>query len=338
MKSLFIVIAGYEAISLGSLTTGLVSPSSDIDFYIKLPNFNTSDGLYVLQEAEKLFKKQPELYQNLHYFYKVNFTSFQFIHIPSNRKVDLLFEFGEMAVAGSNLLKYYFNLDKRFLPLGQILKFWFQIQRHHGHRRPRDYVLYQFIVFYLQQKNLLPPVYILQKDVDSHYIHEWNVGFNELPFNSTNTEDLHQLLGGFFKFYSEFNYEEYIIAPFAGRPIRKNAFQDIENFPIEYTFYSNDLKDTLQHRIRDELDVSTAVCVQDPFIHSLNEMERLVHREDTETFKRFMKSVATMFGDIPSDRILSAIFAIDQPEETVRRHKHVTADGCSYEEICIDIW
>ncbi|KAJ8720443.1 hypothetical protein PYW07_012486 [Mythimna separata] len=236
---------GYEFILTGSIGVGFGTVASDIDLGINLPNINASAVLYVLQETEKLFNKQPELYS---------------------------------------------------------------------------------------QKKMAPPGYMLQVNSRPHYIIGRDLGFDELPYNTTNTENLHQLLGGFFKYYSEFNFEEYVVSPFTGRPILRSAFTNVESFPEEYTLYDK-LDRTILLALRNPLD--TAMVVQDVFSYDLN-TAYLVSREQALKFKYLMKLVATMFEELPSDRILSAILVMDDDKGTVINHNNVTDDAINKQN-CIEI-
>ena len=63
---------------------------------------------------------------------------------------------------------------------------------------------------------------------DSCIIDGWECGFPnniskwKIPLkNFQNEKDLSQLLHGFFEFYNEFDYKNYIISPYEGRPVKK---------------------------------------------------------------------------------------------------------------------
>ncbi|KAJ8720445.1 hypothetical protein PYW07_012488 [Mythimna separata] len=170
------------------------------------------------------------------------------------------------------------------------------------------YGLYMLIIFYLQQKNLVPSGYMIQVNSTAHCIEGWNVDFNELPYNTTNTESLHQLLGGFFKYYSEFNFEEYLVTPFTGRPTPRNASTDIFMCPKECTSYNNTKNCTMQHPNVDTCiyNFDSEISIQDIFRRDENVAIWMTHERVTK-FKHLMKSTAAMFEDLPSGEILSAL-------------------------------
>ncbi|KAJ8719867.1 hypothetical protein PYW08_012042 [Mythimna loreyi] len=312
---------GYDLTLCGSLAIGVGTILSDIDLVVKLPNFNSSAGLYVLEETDALLNNQPELYSNCTYKHivnpKVSSTFFRFSHIPTKREVDIEFnEIGDIAVENKKITKYYFELDERFKALGIFLKYWSKIQdiTGHGPGSLPGYVLYLLIIFFLQQKNMAPPAYVLQVNTTPRYIDGWNVAFNELPYSTNNTENLHQLLGGFFKYYSEYEFDKYIVSVFTGRPIPKNAFSNINNFPVAYTLF-NSLNRTMQLAIKNDLDAE--MSVQDVFLHDTNNAD-LVSHELVTKFKYLMKLMATMFEDLPSERILCAILDTETNKESYK--------------------
>ncbi|KAJ8731582.1 hypothetical protein PYW07_004746 [Mythimna separata] len=329
---------GFKLFPFGSLTSGVGTKSSDLDITLHLPNFNYSSALDVIEETRQLFQKQPDLYIHVDGIHMPRYTLYSFIYIPTQQKVDLIFHLftsGEEVIATSKLLKYYFSLDKRNLTLVRFLKYLFSI---HGltSSGPVDtlisYTVYLLLIFYLQQKNMAPPVYVLQKDTESVFFRNWDVSFNELPYNTTNTENLHQLLGGFFKYYSEFNFEENIVSPYTGRPIPKSALVDVENLPKEH-FLNNFFNRTILRKISNGLNC-TELCIQAPFHLSVNKGERVSH-EYAIKFKYFVKSVARLFADLPSESVLRAILLVER-QETVTNLNNSTGDVMNQEN-CIEV-
>ena len=325
------LFAGFKLIPFGSLTTGVIAKSSDVDISFQLPNFNSSADSYVLQETKKLFLNQPALYSNVRGLILPVFAFASFFHIPSQQEVDLVFKNGEAVVHKSMLVKYYFNLDERYQPMARFLKLWFTIHGLAGHGRDdlKNYGLYLMIIFYLQQKNMVPPAYVLQRHAITHVINNWDMGFNELPYKSTNTDSLYQLLGGFFKYYSEFNYEECIIAPFTGRPVPRSALIDIDNFPKEYTLYKNTLETTIQLAIKNRFKMSS-VCIQDSLEHDVNVGDRLP-KDFATKLKQAMKSVASMFEYLPRETILRAALTDGHKEPAF------IANNATVEQDCFEI-
>ncbi|KAJ8720442.1 hypothetical protein PYW07_012485 [Mythimna separata] len=316
---------GYELFLTGSLAAGLGIKASDIDVSIRLPHFNVSAGLYVLKETAKLFNEQPELYLEVKYRHDdgYNSTFLQCYHMPSERVVDIEFQTSGVDIFQVNLMKYYFNLDRRFQPLVVFLKYWFKVHDVTGHKIGYlpNFGVYMLIIFYLQQKNMAPPGDTLHIKWRPNYIEAWNLHFDELPYNTNNTENLHQLLGGFFKYYSEFNFEEYFVSPLTGRRIPKNALRDIDVLPEVYSLYHNTWDQTML-----EEAMNGDMFIADFNGHHLN--AGLISHERATKLKHLLKSAATMFEELPSDEFLSAILVMGDQETTINDNIS-TVDGIS---------
>lgn len=319
---------GIEMTPFGSLVTGLGTHSSDLDFSVTMPNYNSSrDAEWdMLHEINELVMKQPDLYSEINYSTRADFARYSFNHSTTHRKVDLMFRNGDTGVQNSKLIKYYFHLDDRFLPLGGLLKLAFNIHDLTGRLMLKNYALYLLVIFFLQQKNMAPTGFELQRDAESYYVGEWDTGFDELPYSINNTESVFQLLGGFFQYYSRFDFQNYVVSTFAGRPILKDDFMSIDTFPEEFTLYKNNSKLDLQLKIKNNLRPKANICIQDTYAHDMNNGE-LITVEDTERIKKFLKSAAAWFEDLPADRFLSAILSKQQDSDT----------QSSSEQNCIEI-
>ena len=74
-----------------------------------------------------------------------------------------------------------------------------------------------------------------------------------------------ELLQGFFEYYANFDYENYVISPYAGIPINKKDFLFETSIPMEKKeilrpYWDRVLKDDL-----DVLPTNSSICIQDPF-------------------------------------------------------------------------
>uniref|UniRef100_A0A2A4K108 PAP-associated domain-containing protein n=1 Tax=Heliothis virescens TaxID=7102 RepID=A0A2A4K108_HELVI len=304
---------GIQMTPYGSLVTGLGTRSSDLDFSVSVPNYNSSrDAEWdMLHEINRLVKQQPDLYSEINYSTKPVFARYSFNHNATQRKVDLIFRSGYAGVRNSLVIRYYFHLDDRYLPLGGLLKLAFKMHDLIGRGMLKNYALYLLVIFYLQQKNMVPAGYVLQRDAVSDYVGDWDTGFNQLPYSTHNTDTVLQLLGGFFQYYSQFDFKNYVVSTFAGRPIPKADFMNIDTFPEEFTLYKNTSKLDLQLKIKDNLRPNSNICIQDTYVHDMNNGE-LITKEDTDRIKKFLMSSAKWFEELPADQFLSAILSEEQ--------------------------
>lgn len=322
---------GAKVIPYGSLAIGIALTISDADFYVELPNIDSITDAELVQGVLKLFN-QSETYSGLHIFstkYDEDVYLYTFNHNPTSLYCDMNFR-NKIGVMGSRLFGYFINLDERIPPLIGVIKLWSRIHQLTGPQQLTNFGLYSLIMFYLQQKNMAPPVFKLQNKLKSNVTDNWVIDFEKIPYNSTNTEDVFQLLGGFFKYYSEFNFKEYIVSTFAGRPIHRSEFEDISKVPEEFSLY----KTYMSNKDAEPLPIQTELCIQEVFEHNINAAER-VEREETLKFVNHVQFAGRMFQEFPRDRFLRSILIKDQHNETFSRHKVVTVDKIKKLEDCI---
>lgn len=72
---------------------------------------------------------------------------------------------------------------------------------------------------------------------------------------------------GFFQFYTNFDYQHYIICPLMGQPIAKRAFVETNVLPKEMKHYTKHLRTS---KNPEYFRIDSPLCVQDPFELSYN--------------------------------------------------------------------
>ncbi|KAF9414917.1 hypothetical protein HW555_007308 [Spodoptera exigua] len=304
----------YTLHNFGSLANGLATQHSDADIYVQLRNFNVSVELQVLEEIETLFMEQPALYSNVTSRILRLFSIVQVYHKTLELKVDLVFRGGFKSVRNTNMSRYYMELDERFRTLMSIAKVWMfnRVPAPEGSHPFPSYSVYLLVIFYLEQKKMVPSGYELQKNSKSYFVEGWNMGYNKLQYNTTNTEDVYQLLAGFFDYYNQFPFDEYIVSPFAGRPIRRNAFADPNKYPDEFSYEyirnNETLIDKLRLRLKYNFKVDAPLCIQDIFYHDNNVVEA-ISSEYMARFVRAINETAEMFKKMSRDSVLEGIFS-----------------------------
>ena len=97
----------------------------------------------------------------------------------------------------------------------------------------------------------------------------WQCGFShdltKWKQSSLNKKSPLELLQGFFEYYANFDYENYVISPYAGIPINKKDVHFETSIPTEKKeilrpYWDRILKDDL-----DVLPTNSSICIQDPF-------------------------------------------------------------------------
>ncbi|XP_021181072.3 terminal uridylyltransferase Tailor isoform X1 [Helicoverpa armigera] len=294
----------------GSIPIGLSMKLSDVDCYVRIPNYNITEHRHVVEQAVDLLRQQPNLYSDVRL---VDVTDnekdvyFTFWHIPTQRTGEIVFT-QTGAVENSNLLSYLFRLDKLNLPLGRIIKYWstvHELKALETMDKLPSYAWYIMTVFYLQQKGLAPSVYELQRRTDSNTL-DWDMSFQPIPFPVRNNQSLYQLLGGFFQYYSQFDFQYYIVSPFTGRPIQRNDFLNIDRVPEEFTAYKNI---ALNNSSCCQIELNTDLCIQNIFKHVAN-VANLISHEEAFRILSHIKWAAQMYEELPSDRFLTTILNV----------------------------
>lgn len=282
----------------GSTVTGLALVGSDIDAYVMLPDRCVKSAGAITFEAISVLDRSPD-YANMQS--RNFFLTFQYV--PSHTKIDLHFNDIEGG-RNSALLGYLIQLDKRALNLTLVVKYWWaKIRKLAGYKMIPSYGMSCMVVFYLQQKGMLPPVTLLQKHAKPIIYQSWNTGFDEIDYKSSNNESLYQLLVGFFEYYNDFNYDEFIISPFVGHPVERKLFKNFSSVPAEFEYYRRNVAD----HIREPIDLSDVVMVQDPFVHNSNLAALIKTRENslfTTEFRRAACAVRTNNESTFLDEIL----------------------------------
>lgn len=236
---------------------------SDMDF-IALLNVTAAAGS-VIQQATAAFRQHPHLFTDIKSFPgTIEFIEFR--HIPSGFHVDLIFNDFE-GMRSTELVHYIIHLDARLYDLVLIIRYWARVHRLTRVRVLSNYAMTLLVVFYLQQKDILPSIASLQRDAEPFFLKDWNTGFDKTEYQPRINATLYQLLGGFFEFYNEFNFNKYIISAFTGCPIERNLFKDLRTVPEEYYLYKYNVEEGISRAL---ILGHTPMIIQDPFTHFEN--------------------------------------------------------------------
>ncbi|XP_041981374.1 UTP:RNA uridylyltransferase 1-like [Aricia agestis] len=251
--------------AFGSIITGLGIKTSDVDCYVDLPAWQGPPDEVCVRRARKILGWRRNIFQNVFAITHAKVPIVKFYHMPTGRNCDVSFK-SPAGVENSKLLAYWLQSDSRILPLTITIKYWSKVHNLTGTNLMTNYSLILLVVFYLQQKNILPSVQFLQKKVQKFFINSWNVAFNAENHVNTNEESLFQLLKGFFEYYSTFDYEKFIVCPYLGRLVEKKLFNHLETVPNDFALY----KDNVYSQDCEPMRLDSFMCIQDPFEHNRN--------------------------------------------------------------------
>ncbi|KAJ2937493.1 hypothetical protein O0L34_g17537 [Tuta absoluta] len=257
---------GCVAMPFGSITTGLGIKTSDADCFVHVPTVYQSQKHNFVNKAKRVLQNYPQIFAEIFAIPRANTPIVKFFHIPTEINCDLSFK-TPLGAQNSKLIAFLLHADPRLLPMAVTVKYWAKVHGLSGTGRLTNYALTMMIIFYLQQPpmTILPSVEWLQRDPkDEVIVDSWNTGFmskKELLPVCANTSSISELLGGFFEYYSNFDFADLVVCPFMGVPVKKECFVDIAKIPPEFDRY----KANTLTRLTPPLRAATAMCVQDPF-------------------------------------------------------------------------
>ncbi|XP_013194359.2 terminal uridylyltransferase Tailor isoform X1 [Amyelois transitella] len=257
---------GCIVMPFGSIVTGLGIKSSDADCYVHLPEHLKSPNECYVMTAKQVLKRRPHIFQNLFVISAAKVPIVKFFHTPTQCEVDINFT-SPAGVQNSKLIAYLLHIDRRALHLAVLLKYWSKVHQLTGVNLVPNYALTMMIIFFLQQMSILPPVCKLQQGTKQDIVENWNTSFNEsYQHHTSNDMSLYALLGGFFEYFSTYQYKEYVISPYTGYSIDRNQFKRLDFVPDEFDLY----KENIEYQKCKPLQINNPMCVQDPFEHSRN--------------------------------------------------------------------
>lgn len=248
----------------GSIITGLGIKSSDVDCYVEVPSWVLNTERSVVLKAKYILMKRRDIFDQLFAIINAKVPIVKFFHVPTERHCDISFT-SFMGVQNSKLIAYLLHLDERFLKLTVLIKYWSKVHKFTGTNLLANYCLTMLVIFFLQQKHILPAVSELQNGPEL-YIDGWNAAFSEVPYVNNNKETLYQLIGGFFKYYHKFKFNDFIISPFVGQPIAKELFVRTDTVPMLFNIYKSCVGSGQCQPLR----LDSFMCVQDPIEHNRN--------------------------------------------------------------------
>uniref|UniRef100_A0A182JYZ1 Uncharacterized protein n=1 Tax=Anopheles christyi TaxID=43041 RepID=A0A182JYZ1_9DIPT len=205
----------------GSIKSGLLLKDSDLDFYIH----------YARAKSER--EEQTRLIRLVcgRMFGDNKFTGMvkilgakvpllRAVHTLTNLQCDINFS-NARGCYNSKFINAIMKFDERIHQLTVMVKFWAQCAYIlTPHRQMNTYCLVMMVIFYLQTRKLpvIPSVEDLQQGIERINFGPWNLGYpRQIQYKTWNVNTVRELLVGFFKYYSEFNFAKNLISPFVGR-------------------------------------------------------------------------------------------------------------------------
>lgn len=264
-KNLF---TGCKVVPFGSIVTGLGIKTSDADCYIDIPDqFRHPKEIFVVK-AKAIFNSHPDIFQQVFMIPQAKVPIVKFYHVPTKTYCDVNFK-SPSGAHNSELIGCLMCCHPRILHFAVLVKYWSRVHGLTGTNLFPNYALILLIIFYLQQIKMVPTVERLQRSCEPDFVDNWNTNFvNDMSMINICTDDLttYDLLGGFFKFYRDFDFDLYIVSPFVGYAVKRELFTTLKSVPNEFQLYKNNVTNNHCHLLK----IDTPFCIQDVFDHSRN--------------------------------------------------------------------
>ncbi|XP_034833108.1 speckle targeted PIP5K1A-regulated poly(A) polymerase-like isoform X1 [Maniola hyperantus] len=286
---------GCMAVPFGSITTGLGIKSSDADCFIQVPAIFRHLGANFVNKAKKLLQQYPHIFAEILAIPRANTPIVKFFHVPTQFNCDVTFK-TPLGAQNSKLIAFLLHADPRLIPMAVFIKYWAKVNGFTGTGKLTNYALTMLLIFYLQQPpvSILPSVEWLQRDrANDIIVDDWNTGFmhsHELLPASNNTQSISELLGGFYQYYTTFNFDEMVVCPYTGYPMKKELFRDLKNLPPEFERYKINIVENFTVPLR----ITTSICVQDPIEQSHNVASAITSRLAAE-INAYFKFASTAY-------------------------------------------
>ncbi|XP_055841779.1 speckle targeted PIP5K1A-regulated poly(A) polymerase [Episyrphus balteatus] len=280
-------IGPYKIEPYGSVANGLALKSSDIDLHISSTTSKADPSIIYKNITRMLYRSKQ--FSDIVPIRKARVPIIKCVHIATGFNLDINTS-EPYGIHNSEFINILNQADNRIYELMLFLKIWFKNMHIYGAFNMTNYCLVTLIIFYLQNSNppVLASVKIIQRNSNKRFINGINFGLNLRGITMDSSQNIHQLIKGFFEFYSSFDFEKVIIAPYLGKVIRKIDFQ---NKMFKYPEYDHQLLmlGEMTGEPAEELKTDCSVCVQDMFCLNINIAKGL-----SATNVQYLKKCITM--------------------------------------------
>lgn len=318
----------FQIYDFGSIKSGLAFRDSDLDFYVHYEK--NSDNK---QEQTKLIHiihgrmARDGTFHSLVKILGAKVPLLRAIHGPTNLTCDINFS-NARGCYNSKFIFAVIRFDPRIHKLAIIIKFWAKCAfLLTNHRQMNTYCIIMMLIFYLQTKKLplLPAVQDLQKGIPRVGFGAWNLGYpKDIKFTSMNKESIRSLLSNFFKYYSNFEFENHLISPYVGRLCEVYEMKQKKVRELQ-TYYR-----AVEHHSYPEFNYGTQISIQDPFELNMNIGGVCNSAAHFEQFKLSFKTayeVMTETNSEPFAKVLESLFTKTKRYQKPTKSAAVSKNG-----------
>lgn len=216
----------------GSSANTLGFKDSDVDIYFHLPNYSTEPDkahsrrdLYRKMESIQCILSR-ELRLDIEPPIKARVPIIQLDFSPKYANglkcdISLLSPHG---IVHAKLVEHLCKIEPLFRDLCLAIKFWMRATNFTGRESLNSISAVILVMFYMQQKGLLPAVRTLQSSPSTSFIasNEFNSGCHSFV-SLRSKPNIAQLFVGFFTFYRKFDFNNNIVSPNHGIELSKSS-------------------------------------------------------------------------------------------------------------------
>uniref|UniRef100_A0A6V7HSU0 C2H2-type domain-containing protein n=1 Tax=Bracon brevicornis TaxID=1563983 RepID=A0A6V7HSU0_9HYME len=265
------------AYSFGSRVTGLGGLRSDLDIFLDCssgPHTYARRSPSTLEAVERIkaisscLETNCDIWMINRVILDARVPIVKLTHRPTAIECDVSSS-SSITVENTKLIKKYCEVFPNCRKMIIFMKNWMGNCDLTGSNGINSYSIAWMVIFFLQQKGILPSVgELINKCGESRRIEGWEIGV-DLDFKIKNDSEasITELISEFFTFFGDFDYRNDIICPLLGRTIGKTDFSKRTQLPAEMAPYI----EYLESKDNPEpLRIDSILCIQDPFDLSHN--------------------------------------------------------------------
>ncbi|XP_035786707.1 uncharacterized protein LOC118463887 [Anopheles albimanus] len=298
-----------QIFEFGSVKSGLAMRDSDLDFYIHYQHEQREreDQIKMIHVVASRMVKTG-LFGQIVKITGAKVPLLRAIHQSTNCCCDINFS-NARGCYNSKFIKAVMQFDPRILHLAMIIKFWSKCAYVLDEKRQfNSYCLVMMLIFYLQTRKLpvIPSVEDMQQGIPRIEYGPWNLGYPQaITYKSWNENSLRDLLIGFFRYYSEFEFTRNLISPFVGRLC---SLEELEK---------KNIRELAKYYRACEVEGYTPlltgpwITIQDPFELNLNVARVMITDKRFEQLRLSLKhgyDVCTKHRESSFAKLLEALF------------------------------
>lgn len=275
----------------GSRISGLNISDSDVDFNINYVSKSSAKKV-IKSFANKL--RQSQVFIKVFPLIGAKIPIIKCTHLNTGVDCDISFN-NISAVHNSHLLNHILSMDYRIKPVLMKLKIWAKNIGLINTNGFSSYSFYWLGLFIMQVLGLLPAIRDLQQSVPEILVGQWNCAFSKTPqediAKKQETLSENDILNTFYKYYSNFDFNKFVISPYTGYPLLKTDFENVEQLPDELWRYKQFYKENQEcQKLLFLGSCPFKMYTQDPFQHNVN----ITARVTTKVFEKFINACAEL--------------------------------------------